>query len=135
MLEQGRVIDIHVADLPSAVADEALLRQVWVNLLGNAVKYTRPRNKATIDVTGHTVKGENVYSVQDNGVGFDPQYRDKLFAVFQRLHDASEFEGTGVGLALASRIVHRHGGWIRGESTLGEGATFTFALPIGERSR
>ncbi len=130
VVEAGRTIAIHIAELPDAVADEALVRQVWVNLLGNAVKYTRPRGaEASVDVTGEVAMGEVVYTVRDNGVGFDSRYADKLFTVFQRLHTASEFEGTGVGLALVARIVRRHGGWIRAESTVGEGATFTFALP------
>jgi|WetSurMetagenome_2_1015567.scaffolds.fasta_scaffold00017_36 PAS domain S-box-containing protein len=126
----GRTIRWDVGELPSAFGDEATLREVWVNLLSNAVKYTRPRNEATISVHGTITGDEVVYSVADNGVGFDMAYKDKLFCVFQRLHTADEFEGTGIGLALVQRIVQRHGGrvWARGE--LDKGATFCFTLPL-----
>jgi len=129
VLDPARSIDVRVAKLPPAVGDAALIRQAWLNLLANAVKYTRPRSRAVIEVTGEAGPGEVVYAVQDNGVGFDPQYKNKLFGVFQRLHGASEFEGTGVGLALVQRIVRRHGGWVQAEGTPGEGAKFSFALP------
>ena len=129
VLEPARSIDVRVAKLPPAVGDAALIRQAWLNLLANAVKYTRPRSRAVIEVTGEASPGEVVYAVKDNGVGFDPQYKNKLFGVFQRLHGASEFEGTGVGLALVQRIVRRHGGWVQAEGTPGEGAKFSFALP------
>jgi two-component system sensor kinase len=127
--EPGRDIRVSVGELPSAFGDAALLRQVWMNLLSNAVKYTRTRAPATIEVSGRIGDGEVVYAVADNGVGFDPRYQDKLFGVFQRLHAASEFEGTGVGLALVHRIVKRHGGWVRAEGKLDEGAMFSFGLP------
>jgi PAS domain S-box-containing protein len=130
--EPGRSIEIRIADLLQAPGDPALLRQAWFNLLSNAVKYTRSRTHAVIDVTAEMRASEVVYCVKDNGVGFDPQYKSKLFGVFQRLHPASQFEGTGVGLALVQRIVHRHGGWVNAEATLGEGATFSFALPVKE---
>ena len=129
VLDPKRTIDLHVAVLPPADGDPALIYQVWLNLLGNAVKYSRSRSRATIDVSGETRDGETVYSIKDNGVGFDPEYESKLFGVFQRLHAASEFEGTGVGLALVQRIVRRHGGWVKAEGKLGDGATFSFALP------
>jgi len=131
--EPGRAIDARVADLPDALGDPTLLRQVWVNLLGNAVKYTRPRSPAVILVTGRTEHDEVVYTVRDNGVGFDMTYADKLFTVFQRLHKASEFEGTGVGLALVQRIVLRHYGRVWAEARADEGATFCFALPRKEK--
>ena len=127
--EPDRTIDARVADLPDAHGDVTLLRQVWANLLGNAVKYTRPRSPAVIQVNGRTQDEEVVYSVRDNGVGFDMAYVGKLFMVFQRLHKASEFEGTGVGLALVQRIVLRHNGRVWAEARHGEGATFYFALP------
>jgi len=129
VLDSTRKIDVRVGDLPSAQADVGLLRQVWLNLLSNAVKYTRPRDEARIEVSGESRADIVVYTVRDNGVGFDPRYREKLFRVFQRLHSSSEFDGTGVGLALASRIVARHGGWMTADAAVGEGATFSFALP------
>src|SRR5579884_458226 len=125
--DPSRSIEFRIPEVPRAEGDAALIRQVWLNLLGNAVKYTRPRARAVIDVRGEAREREVVYSVEDNGVGFDPQFQNKLFGVFERLHAASEFEGTGVGLALVQRIVRRHGGWVKGEGRPGEGATFSFA--------
>jgi len=131
--ERDRGIDARVADLPDALGDPTLLRQVWVNLIGNAVKYTRPRSPAVIRVTGRTEDHEVVFTVRDNGVGFDMAYAGKLFGVFQRLHAPSEFEGTGVGLALVQRIVTRHRGRVWAEARPDEGATFSFALPRKDR--
>jgi len=128
----GRDIRFKLHPLPPAQGDPALLPQVWVNLISNAVKYTRPKPVAEIEVTGRVEGGELVYCVKDNGVGFDTQYAEKLFGVFQRLHNETDFEGTGVGLALVQRIVLRHGGRVWAESTLNEGATFYFALPAGK---
>ena len=128
LVDSSRAIDLRIGDLPRCWGDPALLRQVWVNLLSNAFKYTRPRERAVIEVSGRLDEGAAVYEVRDNGVGFDQRYADKLFGVFQRLHGAAEFEGTGVGLALVHRILRRHDGWVRGEGRVGEGATFTFAL-------
>ncbi len=127
--ESGRAIEIAIAPLPSAHGDPAMFRQVWANLLANAIKFTRPRAPAHIEVGGQADGDENVYSVKDNGVGFNMQYADKLFGVFQRLHGPEEFEGTGVGLALVQRIVYRHGGHVWAEGKLDAGATFSFALP------
>lgn len=129
---EGRIVDWVVApDLPVVQGDALLLREVWANLLGNAYKYTRLRERARIEVgwamdpaMGYT------FSVRDNGVGFDPKYSHKLFGVFQRLHRATEFEGTGIGLALTRRIIERHGGSIWAESQLGEGSVFSFSLPF-----
>lgn len=129
---EGRSIDWVVApDLPVVQGDALLLREVWANLLGNAYKYTRPRERSRIEVgwSMDTVNGHTFY-VRDNGVGFDTKYAQKLFGVFQRLHRASEFEGTGIGLALARRIVERHGGAIWAESQLGVGSVFSFSLPF-----
>jgi PAS domain S-box-containing protein len=123
-----RNIVLNLADLPAASGDPALLRQVWVNLLSNAVKYTGPRPKAVIDVGSSVAGGENSYWVKDNGVGFDMRYVDKLFGVFRRLHADSEFEGTGIGLAIVKRIVTRHGGRVWAESKPGEGTTLYFTL-------
>jgi light-regulated signal transduction histidine kinase (bacteriophytochrome) len=124
----GRTVELVVGDLPSADGDPRLLRHVVANLLGNALKYTRGRNPARIEV-GYD---GGAYFVRDNGAGFDLRYADKLFQVFQRLHKAEEYEGTGVGLALASRIVTRHGGRIWADAALGRGATFFFTVPSEE---
>ena len=129
---EGRVVDWVVApDLPVVQGDALLLREIWANLLGNAFKYSRPRERARIEV-GWSVDPAVGYTffVRDNGVGFDTKYSHKLFGVFQRLHRATEFEGTGIGLALARRIVERHGGSIWAESQPGEGSVFYFSLPF-----
>ncbi len=124
---EGREVDIVVMDLPPCSADPTLLRQVVANLLGNAVKFTRDRTPARIEV-GWLEGNELTYFVKDNGVGFDMKYADRLFGVFQRLHDVSEFEGNGVGLATANRIVSRHGGRIWAEGVLDRGTTVYFTL-------
>lgn len=117
------------ADLPTVQGDPLLLSQVWDNLLGNALKYSRPRQPASIEVSAHSSPEEVTFSVRDNGVGFDPQRADGLFGMFQRLHRASEFEGTGIGLALCRRIIERHGGRIWAEAAPGAGCTVHFSLP------
>ena len=120
--------------LPTAQGDAAMLRQVFANLLGNAVKFSRHQAAPVIEVGGASRDGENTYYVKDNGAGFDEQYRGKLFGVFQRLHSEEEFEGTGVGLALVQRVIHRHGGKVWAESKPGLGATFYFTLPTPKES-
>ncbi len=124
-----RDIRVDFAPMPRAVGDRDLLRHVFANLIGNALKFTRPRAQARIAVGGRKAGGEAVYFVRDNGVGFDPARAGALFGLFQRLHTPDAFEGTGVGLALAKRIVERHGGRIWAESAPDAGATFWFALP------
>jgi hypothetical protein len=126
-----RIVEWHMARLPTVHGDRALLRQVMVNLLSNAVKYTRGRTPARIEIGTIPATGEEViFFVRDNGVGFDQQYAGRLFGVFQRLHRADEFEGTGIGLANVRRIVHRHGGRTWAAGKLDEGATFYCALPL-----
>jgi light-regulated signal transduction histidine kinase (bacteriophytochrome) len=120
---------VDLAALPEASADAALLRQVWANLVGNALKYSGKRKDAHVEIGGQQDPEESVYWVRDNGVGFDPRYSAKLFGVFQRLHRTEEFPGTGVGLAIVQRVVARHGGRVWAESKLGEGACFYFSLP------
>ncbi len=130
VLREGRDIILDIGRLPVAYGDLATIREVLVNLLSNAVKFTRSRERAIVNVTAHEESGETVYTVRDNGVGFDMAYEDRLFNVFQRLHSAEEFEGTGIGLALVKRIVLRHGGRVRAESIPNEGAAFSFSLPV-----
>lgn len=120
----------HIAPLPPVHGDRALLTQVWLNLLGNAVKYSRPSAPPEIQIDGRAAGREILFTVRDNGVGFDPRYADKLFRVFSRLHTDSAFSGTGVGLALVQRIIARHGGRVGADSTPGQGATFSFTLPM-----
>jgi len=130
----GRNIEWNIHPLPDVQGDFSMLKQVWVNLLSNSIKYTRPRDLAKIEIGYSRKNGELEFSVQDNGAGFDMKYVEKLFGVFQRLHRAEEFEGTGVGLANASRIVARHGGRIWAQAKVDEGAIFYFTLPDSERN-
>jgi PAS domain S-box-containing protein len=122
-------IQFNLAPLPDIQGDPALIRQVFVNLISNAAKYSRPRAQTVIEVNSRCENGDCIYYVRDNGVGFDMTYSKKLFGVFQRLHSVEEFEGTGVGLAIVQRIVHRHGGRVWAEGKVDEGATFYFSLP------
>ena len=120
-------------DIPDCQADPLLLRQVYFNLLGNAIKYTRRQGSAMIKIGWLREHEQIVYFVQDNGTGFDMLYAGKLFQLFQRLHSAEEFEGTGVGLASIQRIISRHNGRIWTEAQLGKGATFFFTLGISKQ--
>ena len=130
---EGRQVDLVIGDLPDCESDPALLEQVFINLIGNAFKYSRKREGARIEVgaSGGAAGETPVYFVKDNGAGFDMQYADKLFGVFQRLHRNQDFEGTGVGLAIVQRIVNRHGGRVWAEGKVNEGATFYFTLNSG----
>lgn len=128
-LLNGKKVQFHIGNLPTVQGDQAMIRQVIVNLLTNALKFTGLREVAIIEVSGYSEGHENIYYVRDNGVGFDMQYVHKLFAVFQRLHSDDEFEGTGIGLALVKRIISKHGGRVWAEGKVNEGATFFFTLP------
>ncbi len=124
----GRQVVLTIGALPACAADPALLKQVWINLLSNALKYTRQRDPARIEIGSQSADGETVYVIKDNGVGFDTRYSDKLFGVFQRMHRAEDYEGTGVGLAIVQRIIHRHGGRVWATAEVDHGATFYFTL-------
>jgi signal transduction histidine kinase len=130
-MQENRHVRINIGELPDCEADASLLKQVWLNLLANALKYTAKRDPAVITVGSRREGGTDSFFVQDNGAGFDMKYADKLFGVFQRLHLADDFEGTGVGLALVQRIVQRHGGRVWTEAKLNLGATFHFTLTGG----
>jgi light-regulated signal transduction histidine kinase (bacteriophytochrome) len=132
-LEQRNVV-FKKGPLPEVRGDPAMLEQVFANLIGNAVKYSRTRERAEIEISCSETPKEFTVSVRDNGVGFDMEYSQKLFGVFQRLHRSEEFEGTGIGLANVRRIIHRHGGRTWAESKVNEGATFYFSLPKRKES-
>jgi len=120
---------ISVGLLPPAYGDPRLLRQVWVNLIGNALKFSSHGIEPRVDIGVTQVGGLRRYYVSDNGIGFDMNYADKLFGVFQRLHASREFEGTGIGLAIVKRIVERHQGLVAAEGAPGQGATISFTIP------
>jgi light-regulated signal transduction histidine kinase (bacteriophytochrome) len=122
-------LTVSIAPLHPAWGDATLMRQVWINLISNAIKYTRPKPARLVNIDSYARNGMIVYSVRDNGVGFDPGLRHKLFGVFQRLHNTADFEGTGIGLAIVQRIILRHGGRVWAEGAIGQGATFYFSLP------
>jgi signal transduction histidine kinase len=128
--QQGeRAVDMHIGDLPDCVGDPALLKQVFTNLLSNAFKFTRGKEKPVIEVVSWHEVEQNVYCVRDNGAGFDMEQAKELFGAFQRFHSAQQFEGTGVGLSIVHRIVQRHGGRVWAEAEPDNGASFYFSLP------
>jgi len=128
---QERAISLDIKDVPAASGDRALISQVYENLIGNAVKFTKHCSAARIEAGGYPEGNENVYYIRDNGAGFDMAYYEKLFGVFQRIHNVQEYEGTGIGLAIVQRIIHKHGGRVWAEGQEGKGATFYFSLPGG----
>ena len=128
-MTKDRNIDWDISQLPEIIGDYNLMRQVWINLMDNAVKYTRNRKKAHIKIRSKDDKENLVFYIQDNGVGFDMKYADKLFGVFQRLHASAQFDGTGIGLANIQRIILRHGGRAWAEAEPDRGATFYFSIP------
>ncbi len=131
---EGREIEVRIGELPPCMGDRALLKQVWLNLLSNAFKYTRQQKTARIEVGSRKQEGETVYFVADNGTGFDMRYADKLFGVFQRLHRAEDYEGTGVGLAIVKRVINRHGGRVWAEAEADRGATFSMTFEENQKT-
>ena len=125
---KNRAVEIDIANMPLCRADPALLKQVFANLISNALKFTRNRPVARIQVYAKQQDSKSVFVIKDNGVGFNPDYSEKLFGVFQRLHSADEYEGTGVGLATVKRIITRHGGVIWAEGNIDQGAVFYFTV-------
>jgi light-regulated signal transduction histidine kinase (bacteriophytochrome) len=121
--------EIKIISLFPSFADYTLIRQVWVNLLSNAIKYSGKKEKPVIEIGSSILGNEILYYIKDNGAGFNMKYADKLFGVFQRLHNPKEFVGTGIGLAIVHQVITRHGGKVWAESKINEGATFYFTLP------
>lgn len=130
IINPARRIDFIIENVSASMGDRTLIKQVYSNLLSNAVKYTKNKENARVETGGYREENENIYYIKDNGVGFDMDYYDKLFGVFQRLHSADEYEGTGVGLAIVQRIIHRHGGRVWAEGRVDVGSTFYFSLPV-----
>jgi PAS domain S-box-containing protein len=130
--EMLKKIDFIIEDLPDTYADPTYIKQVWINLISNAIKFSSLKRKPEIKIGAYSDDGYNVYYISDNGAGFNPEYAHKLFGVFQRLHKANEFEGTGVGLAIVQRIIHKHGGKVWADGKEDRGATFYFSLPASK---
>jgi light-regulated signal transduction histidine kinase (bacteriophytochrome) len=133
LFEEGENIPEFTMNLlPPAKGDQSLIKQVWINLISNAIKYSKYKPTTNVEIGAYEKGNLVVYYVKDEGAGFDMQYYDKLFGVFQRLHSQEEFEGTGIGLAIVQKIVHRHNGTVWAESKLNEGTCFYFSLPAGQ---
>jgi signal transduction histidine kinase len=128
----GRKIKFEIGELPPVQGDASMMQRLWLNLLDNAIKFTGSKDAARIEVGAQVGSGQTIYFVRDNGAGFDMQYAAKLFGVFQRLHDTTQFPGTGIGLAIVNRIIARHSGRVWAEGKPDEGATFYFSLPVTE---
>jgi PAS domain S-box-containing protein len=128
--DKTRTVECRIHNLADAASDPQLVKQVWVNLISNALKYSRKKEKSVVEISSQTTDKEVIYTISDNGTGFDMQYSHKLFNVFQRLHKTQDFEGTGVGLAIVQRIISRHGGRVWAEGRIDEGASFHFSLPV-----
>jgi len=126
--EEREKLQLNILDLPNAYGDPPMIKQLWANLISNAVKFSSKNENPLIKIWCKKENDKNVYCVSDSGVGFDMKYSHKLFGVFQRLHSDSDFEGTGVGLAIAKRIVTKHGGEISAESEVNKGTTFYFSI-------
>ena len=131
-MEEGRLVEWKIGPLPMVRGDAAMLRQVLVNLLENALKFTRPRSPAIVEIGCTPSVNELTFFVRDNGIGIDPRDFERIFVIFQRMHTRGEYPGTGLGLAICKRIIERHNGRIWVESSSGQGATFFFTLPGGE---
>jgi light-regulated signal transduction histidine kinase (bacteriophytochrome) len=129
LLGKDQSIEITIHELLPALGQQALIKQVWVNLLSNAIKYSQKKAKTIIEIGSYFKDHRVIYYIKDNGAGFDMQYYNKLFGVFQRLHSQEEFEGTGIGLAIVQKIINRNNGSVWAESKLGEGTCFYFSLP------
>ena len=127
---EGKIPEFNLDVLPPTQGDQALIKQVWINLISNAIKYSKYKPQISIDIGAYQQDNHIVYYVKDKGAGFDMEYYDKLFGVFQRLHSSLEFEGTGIGLAIVQKIVQRHNGKVWAESKLNEGSCFYFSLPV-----
>jgi two-component system sensor kinase len=126
---KDRSVEFHIARLPDVRGDKMLIRQVLVNIFGNALKFTRGRDKAVIDMNCEKTSSQYLFKVKDNGAGFNMKYADRLFGIFQRLHSAEEFEGTGTGLLIIKKIIARHGGEVRIWGEVENGAEISFTLP------
>jgi len=126
----GHKVVFELGELSPSVGDQAMITQVVTNFISNALKYSRNTPETRIVINSVTAAGSTTYSVKDNGAGFDEKYKNKLFKIFSRLHNDKEFEGTGIGLSIVKKVIERHGGTVTAEGVLGEGATFSFSLPL-----